>query len=201
MKWLILFLYFPFMSNAQTIEGEYYLKGVHETAAGFLLKKDSTFEYFYTEGALDRYAKGVWISDGKKIVFNTGPAHPSDYKLITKSVNPANNFVVRIVEVNKILQRYVFVTAFAKGVETTVQTNNEGLAMFPSKQVDSIRLKFQFCPERSTLIQINGKENWYEFGFEPWLFELFFTNLEFRIEDNELVGKNPFNGREGRYGK
>jgi hypothetical protein len=45
------------MSTAQTIAGEYFLTGVHETAAGFLIKDDSTFEYFYSEGALDRYEK------------------------------------------------------------------------------------------------------------------------------------------------
>ena len=200
MKWITL-LFLPFMSNAQAITGEYFLTGVHETAAGFLLNADSTFQFFYSEGALDRQAKGVWTTDGKKVVFNTAAAPTSDYKLKSKSVKPGNNFVVRIIEPNTILQRYVIVTAFAKGVENTIQTNGEGLAMFPFSNVDSLRLIFQFCAERSTTIRLVGKENWYEFGFEPWLFELFFSNLEFQINDNELVGKNPFNNQLGKYVK
>ena len=73
------------MSNAQAITGEYFLTGVHETAAGFLLNADSTFQFFYSEGALDRQAKGVWTTDGKKVVFNTAAAPTSDYKLILTS--------------------------------------------------------------------------------------------------------------------
>jgi hypothetical protein len=198
MKWLTL-LFLPFMSSAQTISGEYFLTGVHETAAGFLLNADSTFQFFYSEGALDRQAKGVWTSDGEKVVFKTAAAPTSDYLLKSKAVKAGNKFVVRIIEPNTILQRYVIVTAFSKGTENTIQTNNEGLAIFPLSKVDSIRMIFQFSPERSTTIKIDGKENWYEFGFEPWLFELFFSNLEYKIDDSELVGKNPFNNQQGRY--
>ena len=152
------------MSNAQAITGEYFLTGVHETAAGFLLNADSTFQFFYSEGALDRQAKGVWSFDGRKVVFTTAAAPSSDYQLKSKSVKPGNDFTVRIIEPNTILQRYVIVTVFSKEVETTNHTNNEGVAIFRSGKVDSMRLVFQFCPERSTTIKVEGKENWYEFG-------------------------------------
>ena len=57
-------LFFVFTSlmlnlNAQkNITGEYYLQGVIETASGFKLNDDSTFEFFFSYGALDRYGSG-----------------------------------------------------------------------------------------------------------------------------------------------
>ena len=46
----------PFMMNAKnSLAGEYYLKAVMETASGFNPHSDSTFEFFFSYGALDRY--------------------------------------------------------------------------------------------------------------------------------------------------
>jgi hypothetical protein len=43
-----------------TIPGEYYLRGVTEVGSGFLIKADSTFEFFFSYGALDRMGSGKW---------------------------------------------------------------------------------------------------------------------------------------------
>jgi len=199
MKFLIFLIAIPVMSQAQSANGTYFLRGVHETAAGFNLQPDSTFEFFYSEGALDRYAKGHWRVDGQKVIFNTAKPPSADFLVKSKSIRSAPEFIVRIVEPNTALKQFVFVTAFSKGVASNRQTNREGLAIFNLKTVDSMKLVFQFCPERATTIKINGRENYYELGFQPWLFELFFINLEFKLEGDTLLGPNPFNGLPGRY--
>ena len=48
----ILFLIIAFSTmeaqqTIQTITGEYYLKGIMETASGFKLNEDSTFDFFF----------------------------------------------------------------------------------------------------------------------------------------------------------
>ena len=42
-----------------TVAGEYYLQGVMETASGFKLNEDSTFQFFFMYGAMDRVGEGV----------------------------------------------------------------------------------------------------------------------------------------------
>ena len=49
--------------------GEYYLRGVTEVGSGFLLKPDSTFQFFFSYGALDRQGSGTWRIKEKEIVF------------------------------------------------------------------------------------------------------------------------------------
>jgi hypothetical protein len=62
--------------NAQAkhslLAGEYYLRGEPETASGFKLNEDSTFEFFFSYGALDRYGKGHWQVKDDSLVFNSG---------------------------------------------------------------------------------------------------------------------------------
>ncbi|MEP6725590.1 MAG: hypothetical protein ABJC98_07235, partial [Bacteroidota bacterium] len=58
----ILSLFFSISLNAQQNKmeaaGVYFLKGVMETASVFELKPDSSFEFFFSQGALDRGGKG-----------------------------------------------------------------------------------------------------------------------------------------------
>ena len=44
--------------KANDMVGEYYLTGVMETASGFRLNADSSFDFFFSYGALDRSGKG-----------------------------------------------------------------------------------------------------------------------------------------------
>jgi hypothetical protein len=63
----IILLFIPFYSmHAQEhitgVTGEYYLEGVMETASVFQLNPDSSFNFFFSYGALDRSAKNTIIS-------------------------------------------------------------------------------------------------------------------------------------------
>ena len=40
--------------------GEYYCESISEMASGFNIKPDSTFEFFFSYGALDRFGTGTW---------------------------------------------------------------------------------------------------------------------------------------------
>jgi hypothetical protein len=53
-------------------EGIYSLEGVMETASAFKLNKDSTFEFYYSCDALDRYGSGKWILKDDSILFIAG---------------------------------------------------------------------------------------------------------------------------------
>src|SRR6478609_2198922 len=54
-----------------SIAGVYFLSGVMETASVFDLKPDSSFEFFFSQGALDRGGSGNWSIHGDKVVLNS----------------------------------------------------------------------------------------------------------------------------------
>lgn len=66
------------------LTGEYQLRGVMEMASGLLLKPDSSFEFFFSYGAMDRSGSGKWqwIEKDSLLVLNTPDRHAADYTLL-----------------------------------------------------------------------------------------------------------------------
>jgi len=174
-----------------TVAGEYYLRGVMEVASGFLLKPDSTFQFFFSYGALDREGSGQWELKNKEVIFNRGKRPDLDFTLInSKKVD--NNFItIRITDNNSLLLRYVYVKI--KFTDTIMEgiTNEQGEIKFPQKQVENLSLIFQFCPEKTSVFNLNKEHNYFEFRFEPWIAEYFFFDFHLRPEGDDLKGKHP----------
>ena len=173
------------------IPGQYYLRGVTEVASGFLLNADSTFEFFFSYGALDRMGSGKWIAKGNQIVLNskTRPLH--DFALINSKVVADDFITIKITDNNELLQRYVY--AKMKFVDTVLEgmTNQKGEIKFPHKAIGNLSLQFEFCPEKTSVFDLNKEHNYFEFGFEPWIAEYFFNNFHLTIAGNDLKGKHP----------
>ena len=174
-----------------TVTGEYYLRGVTEVGSGFLLKPDSTFQFFFSYGALDREGSGTWKLKGKELIFNSRKRPDHDFALISsKKVN--DDFItVRVTDSNSLLLRYVYAKmAFA---DTTIEemTNNEGEIRFPKNEIKTLSLIFQFCPEKVSVFNLDNGHNYFEFRFEPWLAEYFFSNFHLRLEGKDMKGKHP----------
>src|ERR1700745_3082366 len=88
--------------NAQNITGEYYLDGVMETASGFQLNTDSSFQFFFSYGALDRYGKGKWsLQDDSVIVFNSDKRPPLDFRLEKHSTTKEKIITIQADDANK----------------------------------------------------------------------------------------------------
>ena len=92
--------------HAQTTEniaGAYFLQGVMETGSGFKLNTDSSFQFFYSYGALDRYGSGKWKVENNKVILNSKPYPGKDFKL-TDSAKDNNNFItIKIDDKNPML--------------------------------------------------------------------------------------------------
>ena len=56
--------------NTTILPGECIIQNLREMASGFLLKADQTFQFFFTYGALNRFASGNWEQEGDKVIFN-----------------------------------------------------------------------------------------------------------------------------------
>jgi len=173
------------------IPGEYYLRGVTEVASGFLLKPDSTFEFFFSYGALDRMGSGKWIGNGNEIIFNSKPRPPHDFALISSKKATDEFVTIKITDRNELLQRYVY--AKVKFTDTVMEgmTNEKGEIKFPRKTMEDISLQFQFCPEKTSVFKPGNEHNYFEFRFEPWISEYFFNDFHLTADGKDLKGKHP----------
>lgn len=184
-----------------TMIGEYYLDGVMEVASGFKLNPDATFRFFFSYGALDRYGAGDWQLKDGKLILNSRPQPAHDFALVTSKAVPGKQPTIRIIENNAVLLPYVH--AKISPGDSIVTADNKGMIHLPQQQIDSITLLFEFCPERySTFSIADTTHNYFEFRFEPWLMEVFFSNFSLSVDKEGLFGKHPLmEGAQFRYNK
>jgi hypothetical protein len=171
--------------------GEYYLHGVRETASGFKLNGDGSFQFFFTYGALDRYGLGIWTIENDHVILQSKPWSGKDFALIESSTS-GKGITVKITDKNPILQKHVF-ASLQKGEDGSWQPPDaKGEIHFPSQDVNTICLVFEFCPERFTVFPVTNKgHNFFEFRLEPWIMEVFFAKFQLKIGKYALSGKHP----------
>jgi hypothetical protein len=174
-----------------SVAGEYYLRGVTEVGSGFLLKPDSTFQFFFSYGALDREGSGTWQLKEKEIIFNSKERPDHDFALIESKKTSDNFITVRITDSNSLLLRYVYAKMEFRDSTIEKVTNNEGEIQFPKKEIKKLSLIFQFCPEKVSVFNPGNEYNYFEFRFEPWLAEYFFSDFHLRLEGKDMKGKHP----------
>ena len=172
--------------------GAYYLHGVTEIASGFKLNSDSTFEFFFIYGALDRFGSGKWFAKGDEIHITSRPKPSHDFKLLRASRIDSPGTVVQIVDSNRNILSYVEVTLFSGGTAHRELTDSHGMVQFPELKADSLTLRFEFTAEReSVFVNLPREANQFEFGFEPWLVEVFFEDLVLKHDGKALTGQHP----------
>ncbi|MEO8112504.1 MAG: hypothetical protein ABI594_20815, partial [Ginsengibacter sp.] len=76
-----------FAYSQNNVAGEYYVRGAGpEIASGFLLKPDSTFQFFFSYGALDREGEGKYSIHNNKVVFNSRLQPTTEFDLIKNKI-------------------------------------------------------------------------------------------------------------------
>jgi hypothetical protein len=173
------------------IAGEYYLHGVTEVGTGFLLKPDSTFQFFFSYGALDREGSGKWTVKDKEIIFNSKPKPQQDFALISSKAKNDDFITIKITDNNALLTQDIYVKILSNGEVMEGTTNEKGEIKFPRKKIDSLSLVFQFCPEKVSVFQPDKSHNYFEFRFEAWITEYFFNDFHLGLDENGLRGRHP----------
>ncbi|MEO6219467.1 MAG: hypothetical protein ABIO81_03495 [Ginsengibacter sp.] len=176
---------------AQKVDGEYYLHGVMEVGSGFLLKPDSTFEFFFSYGALDREGSGRWTMKEKQIILNSRTKHSPDFTLLSSKKTGSDFTTIKIVGDNPNLLMYIH--GILKLPDTTIEeiTNEQGEFKFSRKGFEHITLVFEFSPEKVTDLTINKEHDYFKFRMEPSITEVVFDNFHLQVGTNELRGKHP----------
>ncbi|HRH60997.1 MAG TPA: hypothetical protein PL045_10535 [Chitinophagaceae bacterium] len=187
------------MQAQSSISGEYYLRGVMETASGFKLNDDSTFQFFFSYGALDRYGQGTWAVHDGKIIFNSKPYPGKDFKLVSSAADKNDFTTVIIQSPNKMIFNYVHCLVFTNGQAEIYDADSDGIIQLPGRNADSIHIVSELSSERMSDFAIdNTAHNVFTFSIEQWIAEVFFNNFSLAIHENELTGKHPLL-KDGEY--
>ena len=111
-----------------------------ETASVFELKPDSSFEFFFSQGALDRYGKGTWHKEADSIVFNSRPRPAKDFALVSSNTTTDNFITVKLVEKNTMILPYTEFTIKTGDKIFRQTTDSHGEVHFPKQSVTVISL-------------------------------------------------------------
>jgi hypothetical protein len=174
-----------------------------ETACGFKLADDSTFQFFFSYGALDRFGEGRWSVQGSNVVFNSKPKPATDFTLVTSGTGSADKVVIRLKDAAEMLARYTRCKISGGGQEQEGVMDQNGFVQFKAQPVETIELVFEFCPEKKSLFTVAANNHrLFEFKAEPWLMEVFFQNFRLALDEDGLKGGHPLSdGKSFRYEK
>ncbi|TDH25152.1 hypothetical protein EXU57_13665 [Segetibacter sp. 3557_3] len=202
-----LFLVFFLISTAtlaqrDSLHGVYSLEGVQETASVFQLNPDSTFEFFYSYGALDRYGKGKWRLEQNEVVLTGEPYPGKDFKMVGSSMAPVKGMVLRLKDKNPVFNNFFYARVKTTKGDTIIKADRTGTIRLP-KVVSTIDLLFELTPEKISPFTLpKSTHNQFTFAFEPWIAEVFFSRFRLQMNNGDLQGKHPLlTGERYRYGK
>jgi hypothetical protein len=173
------------------VKGEYHLQGVMETASALLLKPDSTFELFFSYGAMDRQGKGRWTYKDGKIRLNSRIKPKVDYTLVANNATSDSTTTVKIITPGRQLASNFEVLLRSADGDQIGKTNDEGVFRTKRIAASTVELFFTFCPERYSTFTIDPNDNYFEFKIEPWIVEIFADNIELSVTNEGLVGQHP----------
>ncbi|HEX2535004.1 MAG TPA: hypothetical protein VHK69_14770 [Chitinophagaceae bacterium] len=173
--------------------GTYYLEGAHEVASGFLLRPDSSFAFFFSYGALDRYGSGSWTRGDLGSIILNSPASPGrDYRLVRQFRTKEAANLIQLEASDPVFYTYTYCRVVSGNRVTEQPFDSHGWLRLPSGPIDSIELKFAFAEEKTAVFAIKGDPaNNFVFGIEPWLLEVFFRHFTLQFKGDRLEGAHP----------
>lgn len=175
--------------------GEYYLTGIMETASGFNLYEDHSFEFYFSYGALDRHAYGTWREgENGLVILSTNYTDQSPFTIDSEENNKeTDHLVVGIPGFNKALLKETKILAVYNGKEEEQVETGDDVFHFTFPAADKLVVTCLFYFDNpATLIPSADKNNYIQIKPNQNLLLVHFNNEEFKIEENKLSGKLLF---------
>lgn len=185
--------------NLKTITdaaGEYYLRGVMETASGFNLNENLSFQFFFAYGALDRYGSGTWHLHNDRVILTSKPYPGKDFKLINSKTGNSAVTTVQIDVPNKMIFPFIHCLVNGENGYEVYDADANGTITLPFKNTGTIQLVSELCSERISVFETDTSCDHFTFNIEPWITEVFFDGFILDVKENSLEGKHPLIEKE-----
>ncbi len=183
----ILTLFFVHSMSAQSIKGEYRLRGIPETASGFRFSADGRFDFFFIYGAVDRNASGTYTVEGDTIKLHSDKEPGKDFP-ITSQQRKGNNYTIKVSDANVYLLRNVIAIYFNGDTREVAYSDDDGIILINEKSVDTIYLRHELFPDIPSLIKDkNNENNYFEVSLSPSLGAVSFKGIDLAIDGKALT--------------
>lgn len=189
MKISLLFyiFFFSLWTKGQFLPGKYRLVGQPEMAASFVFHPDSSFEFSYSNGAVDRMAKGRYSVLGNTLKLKSQKIPGKDFA-IQRQMKKGKNFIIQVKDPNKVLMGQVLCLALVGNEKHPFHANPEGLIEIDLKKADKLLLQHSLYPDVFTLLKDESNpNNYFEVSLMPTLAEVSFLGIDFTIQDSSLT--------------
>lgn len=179
--------------KAQQIEGVYRMAGGHEMVAAFEFKKDSSYQFYFIYGVVDRNSNGHFTIHNGNIILHSLKVPGKDFTIIRQEKR-GDGTSIKITNPNVYLIKNV-AGIFKKGNEEDQQISNaEGNIHSKLNDCDSIFIIHTLFPDVPTLIKKDetGRNNYFELSLNPSLAGLSFHDFTLSITPEGLTGNLPW---------
>lgn len=161
-----------------------------ELATAFLLKPDSTFEFYFSYGALDRFGQGTFHVTPEQIIFTSDNQAKPDFSLVKESAS-GNAFTVQLQGTGDMTE-FFSVTAFHDGKAAEAPVEADGFARFPEAKYDSLNIAFQFAGEKHFSFYPKPGTHQLLFDVEPSILNVSFATWSMKRLPGAFEGRLPF---------
>lgn len=186
----------------RALVGHYYLEGVREVGSELLLRKDGTFAFMLSYGALDEEGSGEWrLVDGAVVLNTPGTARPPSVRLESATGVSRDSLVVFVVDsAGRSLSGLTLDFSRPGEAPASVRSSREGYIHHFAKGRAPTVIGLGVEPLRfRTTFDISGKPRaLYRFAFVPGdLGRRRFSDERLAVEPGRLV--MTLNGRAMKY--
>lgn len=179
-----LILLSPLMS--QTLSGIYSLRGVREMASAFKFEPDGSFQFFYSYGAVDRFAEGNYKIEGDKVILMSTKEGGKDFEVINQK-KKGNKYFIKVVDPNSYLTENILVIGIKADQKYEYVTDENGIVEMKENSLDRIVLQHGLYPDIYTSIMEAPNDNTYfEVALKPSLEQVSFKGIDLKLVDGEL---------------
>lgn len=172
---------------SQNIFGIYSLTGIHDMAATFKLNEDSTFNFFYAYGAVDRFADGSFTVSGNQVILKSSKQPGNDFS-VDKQYSQNDELVIEIKNNNTLLASNVLCICVKGEERQEFYADKKGKINAGKNAYDKVYLQHLFYPDIPTLIRDStNKNNYFEVSLKPSLERISFKGIDLTIYENTLT--------------
>ncbi|MBE7168974.1 MAG: hypothetical protein INR73_00190 [Williamsia sp.] len=168
------------------IQGSYTFSR-QEMVAGFVFSADTTFEFFYSYGAVDRLASGTFSIKGDILTLQSSKEAGHDFTVKSQSKGD-EGYTVRIEDANKYLLRHIRCSFFIGKERYDEVTNEKGEIKVAFEHVDKIYVQHLLFPDIVTLVKDEQNPNKkFVLTLNPSLAQVSFKGIDFTIVDSNAI--------------
>jgi hypothetical protein len=184
---LILLVLLNISGFAQSsLQGEYYFSR-QELVAGFNFSKDGQFQFFYSYGAIDRHATGIYAVEGDKVMLYSNKEPGKDFTIV-KQNKLGKGFKIKFEAPNSYLLNHILCTYYIGGIANQAISDSNGEVILAIPICDSIYVQHGLFPDIATLLKDSNNSNTnFIVKLNPSLEQLSFKGITLKIEnENEF---------------